>query len=146
MKITSLLLTIALAGLAHAGEKLPRGTFGFKDLEKAKTEATAKNKPIAFVFSDKDTTCPICQDATSNLIGTVKSKAVVVFINAPETNAGSNEIPEVARKALMQGTVMPKIAVTDSGVTKLIAATNYETYSKDEKAMREFKKALKPAK
>lgn len=146
MKLTTLLVTLAFAGLAHADSKLPRGTFGFKDLEKAKVEAAAKSKPIAFVFSDKDTTCPICQDATSELIDMVKSKAVVVFVNAPDTNAGSTEIPEAARKGLMQGTVMPKIALTDSGVTKLIASTNYETYSKDEKAMREFKKALKPAK
>ena len=37
MKLTTLLLTLALAGLAQAESKLPRGTFGFKDLEKAKT-------------------------------------------------------------------------------------------------------------
>lgn len=150
MKITALLLAFALAGLAQAEQKFPRGTFEFKDLDKAKAEAATEKKPIAFLLTDKNTTCPLCQNAASEFLDVVKSKAVIVYVssagNQSEWNTTWGALPEVAKKGLQAGKKIPKIAVTDAGVANLIASIDYDTHTKDDKALREFKKALKPAK
>ncbi|WP_367874560.1 hypothetical protein [Luteolibacter sp. Populi] len=147
MKLFStLLLSLAFTGLCSAEQKFPRGTFESKDLDKAKAEATAQKKPIAFIMTDKDTTCPLCQGAASAFLDVVKSKAVIVYVNSKETSTVWGGLPEAARKGLEAGKFIPKMAVTDASAANLITSINYDSYTADDKILREFKKALKPEK
>ena len=150
MKLRTLLMTLALAGIAHAEQKFPRGTFESKDLDKAKAEAVASKKPLAFVMTDKDTTCPLCQNATSEFLDVVKSKTVVVYVSTAgstsDWNGVWNALPEAAKKGLKAGEKFPKVAVTDAAAANLITSIDYDTHITNDKALREFKKALKPAK
>ena len=137
-------MTLFFAAAATADTEFPRGSFEMADLDKAKALAAAEKKDVAFVYTDKTTTCGLCQGATAAYIDAVKSKAVIVYVDSKANATWWKKLPEPVRKALTPGKFIPKIAVTDSAVSKVSASLIYEDYEKDDrKAIREFKKAMK---
>lgn len=146
MKPFALLALLGLSALAQAEQEFPRGTFQLKDLDKAKAEAAAEKKPIAFIYTDKNTTCPLCQGAADEFLDATKSKAVIVYVDSPSTTTIWPTLPDAVKKGLEAGKFIPKIAVTDASASKLITSLNYDTYKADNKTVRDLKKALKPEK
>lgn len=146
MKFYTLLALLGFVSLAQAEQEFPRGTFQLKDLEKAKAEAAASKKPIAFIYTDKNTTCPLCQGAADEFLDATKSKAVIVYVDSPSTTSVWPTLPSAVKKGLEAGKFIPKIAITDASTENLITSLNYDTYKQDNKTVRDLKKALKPAK
>ncbi len=135
---------LILAAGASADTKFPRDSFVMADFEKAKAEATAESKPLALIYTDKATTCGLCQGAAAAFIDAVKSKAVVVYLDSEASKTWWSKISDPVQKALKDGKFIPKIVVTDATGTKVSASLTYETYKKDERdAIRGLKKALK---
>ncbi|QJE95365.1 hypothetical protein [Luteolibacter luteus] len=146
MKPFTLLALLGLSVSAHAEQEFPRGTFQLKDLDKAKAEAAAAKKPLAFIYTDKNTTCPLCQGAADEFLDATKSKAVIVYVDSPSTPTIWPTLPDAVKKGLEAGKFIPKIAVTDASAEKLITSLNYDAYKQDNKTVRDLKKALKPEK
>ena len=137
-------MSLFLAAAATADTEFPRGSFEMADLEKAKAHAAAEKKELAFVYTDKTTTCGLCQGATAAYIDAVKSKAVIVYVDSKANATWWKKLPAPVRQALTPGKFIPKIAVTDSAASKVSASLTYETYKEDDrKAIRDFKKAMK---
>ncbi len=138
--VASLLVAVA----AHGETDFPRGSFEMADLEKAKALATAEKKDLAFIYTDKTTTCGLCQGAAAAYIDAVKSKTVIVYLDSTATKTWWSNIPVSVREALTPGKFIPKIVVTDSTVSKVTASLTYEAYKEDDrKAIRGLKKAMK---
>jgi hypothetical protein len=142
--IASLVVTLLLVATASADTEFPRGSFEMADLEKAKAVATTEKKDIAFIYTDKLSTCGLCQGAAAAYIDAVKSKTVIVYVDSPATHTWWPKLPEPVRQALTPGKFIPKIVVTDATASKVSASLTYEAYKADDrKAIRGLKKAMK---
>ena len=139
----TLLLTLLLTPtLALAGFKVPPKVFEAADLEKAKTEALQKGKPISILYSDKDSTCPLCSNASETIIRELGNKTVMVYARSIA------DMPEAVRTALSTGKYIPKVAVLNASLDAALGTVTYEAIESDprkafrnvEKAIREYKK------
>ncbi len=134
---------IFTAGIS-AGSEFPRGSFELADLQKAKASALTEKKDIAFIYTDKTTSCGLCQGAVAAYIGAVKSKTVIIYVNSEAKPSPLPQLPELVSQALKSGKFIPKIVVTDSNVSKVTASLTYEAYKEDNrKSIRGLRKALK---
>ena len=142
--VFSLIVSLIFSAGVFAADEFPRGSFEFADLEKAKTVATTEKKDIAFIYTDKNTTCGLCQNAVTAYIAAVRSKTVIVYVNSAAKPSLWSQLPELVSKALIPGECIPKIVVTDASVSKVSGSLNYEEYKADDrKAIRGLKKAMK---
>ncbi len=126
-----------------AGIDLPRDTYTHANFEEAKLAAAEKNLPIAYIWTRKDSTCPLCNDAGAEFLKAVRRKAILVYLDSKDNSPYWDKLPEEVRHALNEGKYIPKMAVADSENKKLIASINYDSYTADRSSLREFKKNLK---
>lgn len=140
-------LAISLClSVVHGGD-LPRGTFEFKDLDQAKAKAIETKKWIAYLYTDKDTSCSLCQNAVNEFVDGVKGKAVLVYLPSNQDKTYWAGLSADLKKALGAGKYIPKMAVTDPSSGAVVASINYDALKEDDsKAMRSFKKSLSAAK
>jgi hypothetical protein len=140
MKIKHLLVAafIATPAIALAGLKLPSKVYEGADMEKAKTEAASKGKPLSILYTDKDSTCPLCNNAAATMIKELGSKTVMVYVSE------INELPANVRTSLTAGKYIPKIAVFDDKLETALGTVTYESVKEDSrKAFREVERAIK---
>lgn len=142
--ITSILASLTLASLVHAETKFPRGSFEVAELAKAKEQAAKDGRDLAFILTDKATSCGLCQGAAEAFIDAVKSKAVIVYVASKDDGSAWKMVPASVKKALGKGKFIPTMAVTDATGENVSASIIYEEYQKDSrKAIRDLKKSLK---
>lgn len=142
--IVTLVASLIIAASASADTDFPRGSFEMADLDKAKALATTEKKDLAFVYTDKTTTCGLCQGAAAAYIDAVKSKTVIVYVDSTANKTWWPKLPEPVRQGLTPGEFIPKIVVTDATASKVTASLTYEAYQADNrKAIRDLKKAMK---
>lgn len=138
-----LVVVLGLALAIAQGKDLPRGTYELKDLEQAKAKALASKKWIAYLYTDKDTDCPLCQDAASEFVDAVGNKAVLVYLPSPQNKTFWNGLSEEMRQALSVGRMIPTMVVTHPENGSIVSSIHYESFKEDgNKALRAFKKAL----
>jgi hypothetical protein len=142
--IVTLVASVILSTGASAETKFPRGSFEMADLEKAKTVAATEKKSLAFIYTDKATTCGLCQGAAEAFIDAVKSKAVIVHVDSTANKTWWQKLPEPVREGLTPGKFIPKVVVTDAAASKVSASLTYEAYKADDrKAIRSLKTGMK---
>ena len=131
-------ILIALPTLALAGFKLPGKVFELADLEKAKTEAVQKGKPISILYSDKDSTCSLCSAASETIIRELASKTIMVYVRDIAT------LPAPAQAALQEGKYIPKVAVLNAALDHSLGLVTYEAIQADpRKAFRAVETAIR---
>ncbi|MDT8389663.1 MAG: hypothetical protein RRC34_04040 [Lentisphaeria bacterium] len=137
-----LILTALTCSHALAGINLPRDTFETSELDKAKAEARAKNRPIAFLYTDKNSTCPLCDGVGRTMIDELGRGTVLVYV--PKMG----DVPEnVAATLASRGKFIPKVAIFDPDVEKSIGLVTYEDVKeKGSGAFKDLKKAMREAK
>lgn len=140
MKIKHLLLAAFMAtpALALAGLKLPSKVYEVADMEKAKAEAASKGKPLSILYTDKDSTCPLCNAAAGTMIKELGMKTVIVYAR------DINGLPDNVRSAMNIGKYIPRIGVFDDKMEKALGTVTYESVKEDpRKAFREVDRAIK---
>lgn len=131
-------LLFAAPSMVLAGLKLPSKIYEEADLEKAKTEAATKGKPLSILYTNKDSTCPLCNNASAVMIKELGSKTIMVYVR------DINGLPENVKAALREGKYIPKIAVFDEKMEKALGTVTYESVKADSrKAFREVDRAIK---
>lgn len=137
------LLFVTSASLVHADFKLPGKIYKESELAQAREAATKEGKPLSILYSDTETTCPLCSNASLTIIRELSSKTVMVYLS------DINKVPTVIQTALKPGEYIPKVAVFDAGLTQSLGMVTYEAIKEDsrkafrdvERAVREYKKA-----
>ena len=137
-KYLALFFVLGLGSL-HAEIRFPASSFEVSALDEAKAAAAKKNQPIAFVYTDKNTTCPLCQGATTSILQEFRSSAVIVYVK------DINRAPRKVGKVLSsKGKYIPKVALFDADLSKDFGMVTYEEIkSEGERPLRELKKAAK---
>jgi len=138
METLTLLASMLIVLPAFAGIKLPSKVFEVKDLEKAKAEAVAKGKPISVLYTDKDSTCPLCNNAAEKMIKELGSKTVMGY----EPQLG--QLPRNVWGAFNEGRFIPKVAVFDSSMERHLGLVTYEAVKEDDRdAFRNVERAIR---
>lgn len=139
-----ILCFVLIGGFAYAGFKLPPSAYTSLEITEAETKAKTSGKPITFLISNKDSTCPLCDAASETIIKELKTKTVLVYARQQE------DIPEKARTLLKgedTGRFIPYAVVMDSGYEKVLGVVQYETIKKDgQKAFRDVESAIRDMK
>lgn len=150
MKLLVLLPLLFLAiATCYGGIKLPRGTYAIDELDAAKQQAAEDGEPIAFLYTNKDSTCGLCNRAATMIIDELKSSTVLVYTDSKQQSPG------IVSKALSErGKYIPKVAVFDSSIEEQLGLVIYEEIKQDgddafddlKKRIRAYKKAAHPKK
>lgn len=143
MKTLCLILTIVGTQVALGEMKFPNSVHELADLSKATEQAKASNKPLAFIVTNKATSCGICISATQTAMRELKSKTELVYVKS-----GSSAMPESVKTGMRQasGKYMPTVVVTDAAASKVIASFGYNNDAGFKKAIDEAEKKIRAAK
>lgn len=137
------LVTVAYA-TTHAQSKLPRGVYEPAQLEAALAEAKSKNRPIAFLYSARDSKCPLCVRAHNTFMEEFDRAAVIVFIEYKDFA----KLPVAVRDAQNKdtGKYIPKMFIFSPDMSRLITTAHYEKLAEGgEKYIKEIKRELRAA-
>jgi hypothetical protein len=120
------LLALAFsASLASAAFDIPSYVYEIDQLQRAKEEAKADDKQLVFLYSNKDTDCPLATKASTNIIKRFRDSAVIVYIG----KQGWAKIPRIVKDAINSpeaGKFIPKTVVVDSGIREVVSIIPYE--------------------
>ena len=140
------LLAILLTALSTFGAfKLPNSVYRLDELEKAKAEALAEGKPLAFLFTDENSNCGFCEMVSQKMVSELKSKTVLVYCNA---STGVPKPPDVAIRAFVSpqaGSIIPILVITDANLTAHIAIVPYAKDQALAKSLQETKTTIRKA-
>lgn len=64
--------------------EMPRSVYRMKDFDAAKEEAKAKNKALAFIFTQESSSCGLCKHASLSAADELKSRSIVLYANSPD--------------------------------------------------------------
>lgn len=139
LRTSFFLLLFLMPSLVRADFKLPSNIYLITELEDAQKKASEDGKPIAFLYTNKDSTCGLCQRAGELILKELKSRTVMVYLEKPK------ECPANVWQALSrEGKYIPKVAVFNAGLTEEIGVVIYENIKREEKkAFKEIKKAIR---
>lgn len=128
----------ANANLLEGRIKFPRNTFHSSYFAEAQAIAKEENKPIAVLYTDKDSTCGLCRNATNVMADALRSQAIFVY------SRNLRRLPErVAQELSARGEFIPKVAVFDAELKECYGMVTYEEVKADgDAAMKELKRKL----
>ena len=107
--------------VTYGAIELPKGSFQITELEEAKKEAKEKKRPIAFVYTNVNTSCGLCKRATYLMFKEFKRKAIFVYVK------DRNNCPENVKNTLKsKGKYIPKLAVYNHDLSRDLGLVIYE--------------------
>ena len=118
-------IVIFIVSTALAGFPLKSGVYRINQLDTAKAEALSRNKAIAFIYSDENTTCPLCAGASIDAINYLSDVCEIVYV---DKNTDWEKLPELVRQAINSpaaGRFIPKTIIVDAQIEKVIAIAPY---------------------
>lgn len=138
----TLLTVCSLSVLSHAWAevKLPKGTFTADRLEEALKTAKDQKKPVAYLYTNTATTCPLAAGASEGFLEAVGRRCVLVYL--PVKGGKDSGVSDDVKTALKKGKFYPKLVLSAADGTQAQCFT-YETYQADSrKAGREIKRQI----
>ncbi|MCH2174584.1 MAG: hypothetical protein MK193_02525 [Lentisphaeria bacterium] len=141
MKKYLLLIAFTFAFCSIAGGiRLPSSSFNMDELDDAMKKAKQKKYPIFFLYTDKDSSCPLCNNAGKAAIKALRTSTVMVYV----TGKDYSKLPEAMQAGFKKGKYIPKIGVMDVEAQNVLGVVLYEeikTNGKD--AFDDLKKDIK---
>ncbi|WP_420207834.1 hypothetical protein [Candidatus Electronema sp. JC] len=117
--LAALLLTALSCSSAWAKFELPDHVYTAIQWKTAQEQAISSKKALAFVGTDKETTCPIATAASLDVFNGLKDSSVLVYLEQDDLDV----VPKIAADALdseAAGKYIPKTAVVSADLSKLI--------------------------
>ena len=143
MKKLITLLTVCsqfVLSQAWADVKLPKGSFTTDRLEEALKTAREQKKPVAYLYTNTATTCPLASGASEGFLEAVGRRCVLVYL--PVKDGKKSGVSDAVKTALKQGKYYPKLVLTDADGGRAQCFT-YEAYKADSKKTgREIKRQI----
>lgn len=133
---------LLLASTALADFDLPKNVYRMDQLEAAKAEAVSKNKAITFVYTQKETTCPLCVNSSLGVMKGLASKSIVFYA---DTKTDWEKFPTLVQEALRKpemGKYIPKTVIVNAGITNVIAIVPYALGVEQKKLLKEANRAI----
>jgi hypothetical protein len=100
--------------------------FTVEKFDGAKQAAESKNKPILFLYSEKDSKNTELTAVSQDIINAFKPSTVMVYVDA--TSNDMKGLPHNVRKAIGEaGNIYPIAVIFDSKVKEVLFSLAYET-------------------
>lgn len=126
LKILTLICIILIsANSAMAAFKLPKYVYTIKNFDNAQKEATLQKKPLIFLYSDKDSTCPLCDGASNDIIYSFDKVAVIIYVSSVDRES----LPPIVNNAINlpeAGKYIPITIITDHELQNVISIIPYQ--------------------
>ena len=142
----SIILTTALAilltcSLAQAVFDIPEHVYTMSQLKKAQEKAKTDEKPLTFIGSNKETTCPLTTAASENIFQGLKDYSIIVYVEESDLNA----LPAIISTALdssASGKYLPKTVIVNQSMDTVIHMLPYPNKEQGEKNIKEAQKII----
>ena len=135
----TMIIVLIVTSSVFAGFKLPRRSYTIDQLEEAKEKSETTGKPIAFLYSNKNTTCPLAEDASTAMIKALKLRTIIVYLE--DWNAAPENVKQALKK---RGKYIPRIVVFNSKVDEELGLVTYtEVKTKGRKAFKDLLKKIR---
>jgi len=125
-----LFLGLLVGGRAQAGFNLPKYVFHAAQLEEAKKKAADEKSVLVFLYSDTDTTCPLCSDASNDILYSFNNEPAVIVYAGHEDWKLLPPLLQQALNAPEAGKFIPITVITDCQVRKVITHIPYERHNR----------------
>jgi hypothetical protein len=139
-------LVVVLAAWEASAFPLKKDVYRMDRLEAAVAEAKAEGKPLTFLYTDENTTCPKCEASSLAVIETLHKRTVLLYV-APEVKDLS-KLPKAVRDGIRKpemGDFIPKTVVVDPGLTNLIAIVPYALGDEQDRLLKDARKKITSA-
>ncbi len=124
------LLTLSV----NAGPGFGKSVMRMNELEQAQQEARSKGKAMTFLYTEENSTCPLCEKANWEVVNGMKARTVVVYMaNGKEFTLA----PAIVQQGLLSdraGKYIPQTVVVDPEYKEIIAIIPYDTSAAEMKA------------
>ncbi len=103
---------------------LPGDYYLASDWKMAVAQAQSDHLPIAFLLSDRYTTCPLCSAASKDVLNALEGHAVIVYVESTDLPV----LPPLVAKAINSpesGKLIPITAITDSECGRVLVVIPY---------------------
>jgi hypothetical protein len=117
--VAAMFLTALSCSSVWAKFELPDHVYPASQWKTAQDQAKSGKKALAFVGTDKETTCPIATAASLDVFNGLKDSSVLVYLEQDDLDV----VPKIAADALdseAAGKYIPKTAVVSADLSKLI--------------------------
>ena len=127
-----LLVVVSLMFLpiaAQAAFNLPKYVYHIAQLKEAQQKAVDEKRVLVFLYSDKATTCPLCTDASNDILYSFDKEAVIVYAEHKDWGL----LPPLVQNALRApeaGEFIPITIVTDCQAKEVISYIPYERHNR----------------
>ncbi len=120
-----IIFIIGMTGQALAAFPIPSGVYTISNLDKACQKALEENKPLTFLYSDQDTTCPLCTTASNDILYTLDKMSIIVYVTQSDWCA----VPPLVQNAIISpaaGKYIPKTVIVNPQIDKIVYIIPYQ--------------------
>ncbi len=144
MKFLALFSFLLSLAVCHAEIKFPKGSYNADTREQALEQAGKDKKPVAYILTNKDTTCPLAAGATEDYLKAIGRKCVIVHL--PSGKLYPKDLEDSIITELKKGRFYPKMVLWDAAEKKVLLTVTYEEHKEAPKeTAKKIRKALQPA-
>ena len=131
---------------AYAGFQFPGIVWNHDKLEEAQAQARSKNKPLAFIYTRRSSSCGLNKAASLDAYEYLKGTSVIVYADCDKAR---KVLPKAVTEALSSpaaGKYIPKVVIVDCEMSKVISTIPYtRDRSARKRAFREAAKKIEEA-
>ncbi len=130
--------------LVHAGIKIDSKVYRMDKLDEARTKAVAEGKPVAFLYTDANSSCPKCNVSAYNTMNELKSRTIMVYVDTEkkELLLLPKQVQEALRAPAL-GKYIPKTVIFKPELDAVIMNIPYALGEEQSKLLKEAKKLIK---
>lgn len=119
-----LLLILTTSSLSYASFSVPGFVYTVKQLSNAQNFAKNSNKPITFIYSDKNTDYGLATAASKDIFQNLKNISVIVYVERNDWN----NLPDIVKNGMNSaesGGFIPKTVIVNSSLNQIICIIPY---------------------
>lgn len=141
-KRTLLIAACLLSVMASYGAvKFPRDSFDHTSIPAAVEKATKEKKPVAYIITNKETTCGLASGASKAFLDAIGRRCAIVYLKVGVNYTAS--LADEVKKAIPKDRYYPSMMILSPDHSQTLVSVSYSEYKKDPKGtVRKIKKAL----
>lgn len=143
MQKRTLLIAVCFLSVmtSYGAVKFPKDSFDHTTIPDAIEKATKEKKPVAYILTNKETTCGLASGASKAFLDAIGRRCAIVYLKVGANYKAA--LAEEVKKATPKDKYYPKMMILSPDHSQMLIAVSYSEYSDDPRGtVRKIKKAL----
>jgi hypothetical protein len=135
------LLILTSASFASAKFSIPNHVYSVAQLANALSIAKNSNKPLTFIYSDKNTDCSLATAASQDIFKNMQNQSIIIYAERNDWNS----LPDIVKtgiNAAESGNYIPKTVIVDSTLNRIICIIPYAEAKKRRQLIKQAQKLI----